>query len=95
MKKILIIDTRQDNLQLIKFILTSRGFDVFTHSTGLGVLEVVKKYVPNLNLSAIQVPGKSDIKISKEFKQMYSAPTILISGYSKKSQFKKKILKAS
>ena len=95
MKKILIIDADQDNLQLVKFILTSRGFDVFTHSTGLGVLDVVRKYVPNLNLSAIQSSGKSDIKISKEFKRMYSASTILISGYSNKSQFKKKILKAS
>ena len=94
MKKILIIDADQDNLQLVKFILTSRGFDVFTHSTGLGVLEVVRKYVPNLNLLEIQLPAKSDIKISKEFKEMYSAPTILISGYSRK-QFKKKTLKAS
>ena len=82
MKKILVVDDDQDTLQLVKHILTSRGFDVQTHSTGLDVPEIVMSFEPNLILLDIRLPGKSGIEISKTIKQIHSVPIILFSAYS-------------
>jgi DNA-binding response OmpR family regulator len=50
MKKILVIDDDEAILRVVKLILTSHGFDVQTHSTGLGVPDIVMHYHPNLIL---------------------------------------------
>ena len=82
MKKILVVDDDEDILHIVKYLLTSQGFDVQTHSTGLNVPEVVRSYDPNLILLDILLPEKSGIEICKELKQMYAIPIILISAYS-------------
>ena len=82
MKKILVVDDDEDILHIVKYLLTSRGFDVQTHSSGLNVPEVVRSYGPNLILLDVLLPEQSGIQICKELKQMYTIPVILISAYS-------------
>ena len=82
MKKILVVDDDQDILYLVKYILTSRGFDVHTHSTSLNVLEVLKSYDPDLILLDIRLPWKLGTEICKEIKQIYTVPIILISSHA-------------
>ena len=78
MKKILIVDDDDDILDIVKHLLTSHGFNVQTHSTGLNVPEVVTDYNPNLILLDICLPGKSGTEICKELKQLYSDIRIIL-----------------
>ena len=81
MKKILVVDDDLDILEIIKLILTLNDFDVYTHSTGLNVPEVVMEFHPNLILLDVRLPGKSGTEICKELKEKYTIPIILISAY--------------
>src|SRR6185436_13158393 len=87
MKKVLIVDDDQNILEVIKFILTSNGFEVRTHSTGLDVYEVVLDYHPNLILLDIRLPGKLGTEICKELKQIDSKlPIVLFSAHAEKGK---------
>src|SRR4026207_359316 len=57
MKKVLVIDDDKNILEVVEFILTSYGFDVFTLSTGFHVPEIVLHYQPDLILLDILLPG--------------------------------------
>ena len=90
MKKILVVDDDPDILQIVKYILTVRGFDVETHTTGLNVPEVVMSYNPNLILLDIRLPGKLGTQVCKELKQTYPIPIILFSAHAdERKSFKK------
>lgn len=82
MKKILVVDDDEDMLHLVKFILTSRGFDVHTHNTSINVAKIVKYYEPNLILLDIHLPQKLGTQICKELREVYTIPIILFSAYS-------------
>ncbi len=82
MKKILVVDDDPDISQIVKYILTVRGFDVETHTTGLNVDEVVMSYNPNLILLDIRLPGKLGTQVCKELKQKHTIPVILFSAHS-------------
>ncbi len=82
MKKILVVDDDPDILEIVKYILTLRGFDVQTHSTGLDLSEVVMSYDPNLILLDILLPGKLGTQACKELKLVHTIPIILFSAHS-------------
>ncbi len=82
MKKILVVDNDSDTLEIVKYILTSRGFDVHTHSTSVNVAKVIKYYNPNLILLDIHLPHKLGTQICKELKQIHTIPIILTSAYA-------------
>jgi len=80
MKKILLVEDDKNTIELVEYILTTYGFNVHTHSTGLNVDEVVKEYNPNLILLDIRLPGKSGTEVCKEIKKGSSIPIILFSA---------------
>jgi DNA-binding response OmpR family regulator len=80
MKKILVVDDNKDILDILKIILTLYGFEVLTHSSGLGVPEIVTAYNPDLILLDINLPGKIGTEICKELKEKNNIPIILISA---------------
>ena len=86
MKKILVVEDDKDTLEVVEFILTSRGFDVHTHSTGLNVPEVVTEYHPDLILLDIFLPGKLGTQICKELKEKRVIPIILFSAHADKQK---------
>ena len=87
MKKILIVDDDKDILHMVKYILTSHGFDVQTHATGLNVPDVVMHYHPNLILLDIRLPGKLGTEVCKELKQIHSdVPVILFSAHAEQGK---------
>jgi adenylate cyclase len=55
--KILCVDDTPANLKLLDAMLTPRGFDVVTASSGQGALEKIKAEHPDLVLSDIVMPG--------------------------------------
>ena len=88
MKKVLVVDDDQNVLEVVKFILTSYGFEVRTHSTGLNVPEVVLDYQPDLILLDIRLPGKLGTDVCKELKQLHCAiPIILFSAHAQQANF--------
>jgi len=86
MKKILVVDDDEDILEIVKYILISHGFDVYTHSTSFNVSEVVMYYHPNLILLDISLRGKSGTQICKELKQINTIPIILVSAYADQAE---------
>lgn len=82
MKKILVVDDDEDILHVVKFILTTEGYDVRTHSTSVNVAKVVKYYKPDLILLDIHLPQKLGTHICRELKEMYTVPIILFSAHS-------------
>jgi len=88
MKKVLVVDDDQNILEVIKYILTSYGFEVHTHSTGLNVVEVVLDYEPDLILLDVRLPGKLGTEICKELKDLHCAiPIILFSAHMQQTNF--------
>ena len=87
MKKILVIDDDEAILNVVKLILTSHGFDVQTHSTGLNVPDIVMHYHPNLILLDIRLPGKLGTEVCKELKQIHTnLPIILFSAHAEQGK---------
>ena len=87
MKKILVVDDDEDILEVVRYILTSHGFDVQTHSTGLDVPDIVMHYQPNLILLDVRLPGKLGTQVCKELKQINShLPIILFSAHAVMSE---------
>jgi len=80
MKKVLLIEDDKNTVELVEYILTTYGFRVYTHLTGLNVDEVVKACKPNLILLDIRLPGKLGTEVCKEIKQKSSIPIILFSA---------------
>jgi DNA-binding response OmpR family regulator len=81
MKKILVVDDDPSILQVVDIILTRKGFDVHTHSTGNNVPEVVDNYHPDLVLLDIRLPGKPGTEVCKDLKHANSnLPVVLFSA---------------
>jgi DNA-binding response OmpR family regulator len=83
MKKILVVDDDRDVLEVVYYLLSSKGFDVKTHTTGLNVPAAVETFQPNLVLLDINLPGKSGTDICNELKEADNElPIILFSAHS-------------
>jgi DNA-binding response OmpR family regulator len=88
MKKVLVVDDDQNILEVVKFILTSYGFEVHTHSSGYNVVEVVLDYEPDLIILDIRLPGKLGTEICKELKDLHcTIPIILFSAHMQQANF--------
>ena len=88
MKKVLVIDDDLDVLEVVKLILTSYGFEVRLHDTGLNVPEIVLDFQPDLILLDIRLPGKSGTEICKELKEQDCViPIILFSAHAMQTNF--------
>ncbi|MEO6330610.1 MAG: response regulator [Ginsengibacter sp.] len=81
MKKILVVDDDQDILEIVELILLKNGYNVKTHTTGVGLDEVTKYYKPDLILLDVRLPGgKLGTELCMELKQTISTPIILFSA---------------
>ena len=81
MKKILVVDDDVDILFVIEHLLRLKGFDVRTHTTGVGVPDIVSKYAPDLILLDVMLPGKKGTEVCKELKIIHpDMPIILFSA---------------
>src|SRR5687767_11129213 len=82
MKKILVVEDDKDTLEVVEFLLTSRGFIVHTHPTGFNVPEVVMQFQPDLILLDIFLTGKLGTEICRQLKRTYTIPIILFSAHA-------------
>lgn len=61
-KKILIADDEPDILEIIQFNLAAEGYDVITAKNGDEAIEQAKKYLPDLIILDVMMPGKTGIE---------------------------------
>ncbi|MEP6596272.1 MAG: response regulator [Ginsengibacter sp.] len=80
MKRILIIDDDEDLVDVVKYILITKGFHVQTHPNSQNVSDVVKNYNPDLIFLDIRLYGESGTDICRELKRKYNIPIILFSA---------------
>jgi two-component system response regulator MtrA len=82
MKKILVVDDDEAILAVVGAILSAKGFEVLTNSTGLDIPALAKQYSPDVILLDIRLPGKSGIEVCREIKALADVPVILFSAHS-------------
>jgi two-component system, OmpR family, alkaline phosphatase synthesis response regulator PhoP len=62
-KKILIADDEPDILEIIQFNLQTEGYEVHTAKNGDEAIDAAKKYLPDLIILDIMMPGKNGIDV--------------------------------
>jgi len=76
--RILIIDDNAQNLKLARVILVAAGYEVRTAVDAEEALETLTKFVPQLILMDIQLPGMDGLELTRRLKQDPSLRTIVI-----------------
>jgi two-component system cell cycle response regulator len=66
---ILVVDDNPANLKLMRFLLTSRGFDVRTAEDAVQTRAVLEETLPDLVLMDIQLPGVDGLTLTRELRQ--------------------------
>jgi CheY-like chemotaxis protein len=66
---ILIIEDNEQNLYLMRFLLTKYGFTVFEATDGIKGLEMAKKIKPYLILLDIQLPAMDGYDVARELRK--------------------------
>ncbi len=89
MKKVLIIDDAPAILEIVDFILSREGFEVFTSLTGVDIENLIGLYQPDVILLDVKLPGKSGIEVCLEIKHLSGAPVIFFSAHADKDEIMK------
>jgi class 3 adenylate cyclase len=81
--KILAVDDTAVNLKLLEAMLTPRGYDVITASSGQEALEKIRTERPDLVLSDILMPGMNGYELCKKLREDESTrflPVVMITA---------------
>lgn len=81
MKRILIIDDEPSYLEMMKTILTRRGYDVETTPSPLEGLSLLKSKSVDLVLLDLVMPEKDGFEVYKEFEPHQHIPVLFVTGY--------------
>jgi two-component system phosphate regulon response regulator PhoB len=91
---ILLVEDDALLLEVLKLQIESEGFQVKTAVNGLDVLELARKFVPNLILLDLIIPGIDGFAVLKELKadeKLVKIPVIVLSNLDKESDIKSTI----
>ena len=67
--RILVVDDTAVNLKLLGDLLTAKGYDVTTASSGTEALEKIDKAAPDLVLLDVMMPGMSGYEVCKKLRE--------------------------
>jgi DNA-binding response OmpR family regulator len=82
-RKILIIDDEPDFVKVMVTRLTTHGFDVISASDGETGFEKARKYLPDIILLDVKMPGWSGIETANRLKDNHGTaliPVIFLTG---------------
>lgn len=85
MKRALIIEDNEDNMELITFILEANGFQTLKAATGLSGVEMALKERPDFIILDIQLPdimGTEVLKRIRESERDDPIPIIAVTSYA-------------
>lgn len=70
-KKILIIDSDDMTIEILKFILTREGYKISIAKDGISALERISVILPDLVITTIIIPLKSGLEIINHIKENF------------------------
>ncbi len=79
--RVLVVDDDADTLELVRRTLTARGFEVHTHTSALGVSNLVRNTEPHLVLLDVHFPALKGDKVVALARQ-YAPPSTQFILYS-------------
>jgi len=79
--RVLVVDDDVDTLELVRRTLTARGFEVHTHTSALGVSNLVRNTAPHLVLLDVHFPALKGDKVVALARQ-YAPPSTQFILYS-------------
>jgi len=85
---ILVVDDNADNLKLLVFLLTRRGYRVETAVDAQTALDALETFRPVLILMDVQLPGMDGLELTRHLKQNPATRDILVAvvtAYAMKS----------
>ncbi|MCV9389181.1 response regulator [Reichenbachiella ulvae] len=82
-KKILVVDDEVDILDLLKYNLEKEGYQVEVAENGMEAVKLAKKFVPDLVLLDIMMPGQDGVETCRqlrEFKELANSFIIFLTA---------------
>ncbi|NLM34924.1 MAG: diguanylate cyclase [Clostridiales bacterium] len=82
-RTVLIADDSKLNILMITDILKSEGYEVYSVTSGLEVMDAIKKYKPDIVLLDVVMPGKDGFTVCSEIKcnyQFKNLPVIMVTA---------------
>ena len=67
--KILLVDDEPDIIEIIRFNLEQKGYQIFTASDGLEAIKVAEKEMPNLIIMDVMMPNLDGIEACERMRQ--------------------------
>ena len=66
---ILIVDDEEDILEFLSYSLKKEGYNIITANNGNDGLKFANKYIPDLIILDVMMPGKDGITVCKEIRE--------------------------
>ncbi len=85
MKKVLVVEDNEDNLYLLRFILTQNGYTVVEATTGNEGIEKALKETPDLIIMDIQLPDIDGLEATRRIRASEAGrkvPIIALTSYA-------------
>ena len=84
-ERVLVIDDSSDNLELLSYILTFKGYEVVTSDRGQTALEIARSDPPDIILLDIGMPEMDGYEICQRLRSGYNTkdiPIIFVSAWN-------------
>ena len=67
-RTVLLIEDEPNIIEAIRFLLTREGWQVETHSNGADAVETVLRFLPDLLILDLMLPGRSGLEILQDLR---------------------------
>ena len=91
-KRILVVEDQDDNRQIIRDLLSAKGYELIEATTGEEGLNLATTGKPDLILMDIQLPGMDGYEVTRRIKakpELNHIPIIVVTSYALSGDDKK------
>jgi CheY-like chemotaxis protein len=74
MARILVVEDTPDNMKLLRAVLRRQGHEIAELADGNGLIELVRRFEPDLILLDIQLPVRDGFELLAEIRAMEGGP---------------------